>query len=120
MLEGLVSDPASGAGWVGIIVEPGAVGGQVAFSYSHLVDPPCHKLLQSYKRVWGEGGGLFVIRGSGCIGGLVLEEHVPGTVPECPVCSSHEHRGRDLCRGRGGTCRTSGKRVRPSCKGRVR
>ena len=103
ILEGVWSGSALGAGCVGVIVEPGGVGGQLAFSCLHLVDSSCQKLPQTHKGVWGEGGGVFVVRGGGCISVLVLEEQVPNVVPECTVRLSHELWGRDLCPGwRGG------------------
>ena len=77
MVEGDWFDPASGAGWVGVLVEPGRVGGQVAFRHSHLVDPCCHKLRQTHEKMRGEGGGIVVVLGSGYGSGQVLEEHVP-------------------------------------------
>ena len=54
------------------------------------MNPPRHKLPQSHKGVWGEGGGVFVIWGRGVVGGPVLEEHFPNAGSEGPVGSSQE------------------------------
>jgi len=40
--------------------------------------------------VWGEGGGVPVVRGCGVAGGPVLEEHVPSAGSEGPVGSAHQ------------------------------
>ena len=96
MLEGLWFASASRAGYVGALVEPGGVGGQVALCRSHLVDPTCHELPQAHEGLWGEGGGVLVVWGSGRIGGLVLEEHVPSAGPEGLVGLFHELGGRDV------------------------
>ena len=69
------------------------MGGEVAFSCLHLVDSPCQKLPQPHKGVWGEGGGVLAVIGSGCIGGPVLEEHAPSAGPLGPVGSFHEFGG---------------------------
>ena len=61
MLESLWLTPAPGAGCVGVFVEPGGVGGQVAFCHSHLVDSSHPKLPQAHEGVWREGGGVFVV-----------------------------------------------------------
>jgi len=66
-MEGFWSGSTTGAGGVGVIVEPGGVGGQVAFSCSHLVDSACHKLSQPHKGVWCEGGGVYVVGGVGAL-----------------------------------------------------
>ena len=90
VLEGRWSSPASWAGQVRILVEPHRVGSQEAFCCSHLLDPPCQKLLQPHKAVWGEGGGVFVVRGCGIVGSQVLDEHVPSVGPEGLVGPPHE------------------------------
>ena len=115
-------DPASRAGSVGVLVEPGGVGGQVAFRRSHLVNPSCSKLPQTHERVRGEGGRIVVVWGSGCVGGPVLEVHVPSACSKDLVGFSHELGWGDFQsqRGGGGAWRTRGTRVRPSCNGRVR
>jgi len=79
------------------------MGGQVALRCSHLMDSPCQELLQPHDRVWGEGGGVFVVRGCGVFGSPVLEEHVPGAGLEGLVGPSHEFRGGNVRFGwRGG------------------
>jgi len=71
--------------------------------------------------VRGEEGRVFVVEGRGGVGSPVLEEHVPRAGSKCLVGSFHEFWGGDIRPGReGGACRTRGRRVRPSCRGRVR
>ena len=76
VLERLWLSSAAGAGQVRVLVEQGGVGGQVTLCPSHLVDPPSHELPQAHERMRGEGGGVLVVWGCGCIGGTVLAEHV--------------------------------------------
>jgi len=90
MLEGLWFDSTSGTGCVRVVVEPGGVGGQVAFCRSHLMDPSCHKPSWTHERMRGEGGGIVVVWGSGRIGSPVLQEHVPSTVSQGLLGFSHE------------------------------
>jgi len=90
VLEGLWSSPASWAGRVGVLVEPRGVGSQVALRCSHLVDRSYHKLPKPHKGVWGEGGGVFVVRGREVVGSPVLDEHVPSAGPEGLVGPPHE------------------------------
>jgi len=120
VLKGLWLFSAAGAGNVGVLVEPGGVGGSVALRRSHLMDSPYHELLQTQKGVWGEGAGVSIVRGRGGVGGPVVEGHVPSAGPEGLVGLSHELGGGRLVPGGGGVCRMRGKRVRPSCRGRVR
>jgi len=54
------------------------------------MDSARHKLPQPHKGVWGERGGVFVVRGRGVVGGLVLDAHVPSTGPEDLVGFSQE------------------------------
>jgi len=54
------------------------------------MDSPRHRLPQPHKGVWGEGGGIFVVRGRGVVGGPVLDEHVPTAGPESLIGFSHE------------------------------
>jgi len=61
VLEGFWLSSTARASWVWVLVKPGGVGGQVALSRTHLVDPSCHKLPQAHERVWGEGGGVLVV-----------------------------------------------------------
>ena len=70
--------------------------------------------------MWGEGGGVLIVWGSGHIGGQVLEEHVPSAGPEGLIGFFHKLGGGMSVPGRGGACSTRGKLVRPSCRGRVR
>jgi len=95
--KGLWFDSASGTGCVGVLVEPGGVGGQLTLLRSHLMDSSCHKLPQAHEGVRGKGGGILVVWGSGCIGCPVLEKHVHNAVPGGPVSFSHEFEGGDLC-----------------------
>ena len=44
VLEELWFDLAAGAGQVWVLVEPGGVGGQIAFRRSHLVDSSSYEL----------------------------------------------------------------------------
>jgi len=99
--EGLWSSLAPWAGWVRVLVEPRGVGGQVALCRSHLMDSAGHKLRQPHKGVWGEGGGVFVVRGGGIVGAPVLDEHVPSAGPQGLVGFSHEIR-RGNIRSRSG------------------
>ena len=78
------------------------MGSQVTLRCSHLMDSPCHKLPQRHEGVWGEGGGVFVVRGWQVISGPVLEEHVPGAGPEGLVGSSHGSGGGNVRSGRRG------------------
>jgi len=41
------------------------------------MDSSRHKLSQPHKGVWGDGGGVFVVRGRGIVSDPILEEHVP-------------------------------------------
>jgi len=61
VLEGLWMDSAAGACQVWVLVEPGGVGGHLAFRCSHLVDPSRHELSQAHEKVWGESGGVFIV-----------------------------------------------------------
>jgi len=70
--------------------------------------------------VRGKRGGEVVVRGCSGIGDPVLEEHVSGAGAWCLVRPFHEFGGGDVRPGGGGACRTSGRRARPSCRGRVR
>jgi len=79
--ERLRFGPAARAIEVGVLVEPGRVGGEVALRRSHLVDPPHHKLPWTHEQVGSEGGEVVVVRGCGVFGGPVLEEHVSGSGP---------------------------------------
>jgi len=120
MPQCLWSSSALEAGWVWVLVEPGRVGGQVAPCRSPLVDAPCHELPQTHKRVRGEGRGELVIRGCGGVSGRVLEEHVSGAGTKGLESLSHELGGGGCgFRVGGGACRMRGRRVRPSCRGRV-
>jgi len=47
--------------------------------------------------VRGEGRGIVVVWGSGCIGGPVLEEHVPSTVSKGLAGFSHELGEGNFC-----------------------
>ena len=51
MLKGLRGSPAPGTERWEVTVEPGRVGGQVAFSRSHLVNPACQELGETHERV---------------------------------------------------------------------
>ena len=102
MLEGFWSYLASGAGCVRVLVEPGGVGGQVAFRRSPLVDPSCHKVPQAHEGMRREGGGIVVVWGSGYVGGPILEKHVPNAVSKGTVGFPHEFGGRDFCSRRCG------------------
>jgi len=84
---------------VEVVIEPAGMGGQVASSCSHLVNPTRHEFPWTHKWVWGEGGGVLVVRGRGRISNPVLEKHVPSMVPEGPVGLCHEFGVRDLCPG---------------------
>ena len=77
---GFNSGAGAGQGWV--LVQPGGVRGQVALRRSYLVDPPSQELPQAHESVRGEGGGILVVWGCGCILGPVLEEHVPSAGQE--------------------------------------
>ena len=102
VLEGLRSSPAQLPGWVRALGEPGGVGSLVALCCSHLVDPSGHKLPQPHKGVWGEGGGVFGVRGGGVVGGPVLDEHVASAGPERLVGPRHEVWRRNVRFGWGG------------------
>ena len=93
MFERLWLILAAKAGCVRILVEPGGVGGQRALRRSHLLDSPPHKLSQAYGVGRGGGGRVLVIRGGGCIGGQVWEDHVSGTTLEGLVGFLHEIKG---------------------------
>ena len=108
MLDRLLFDSAPGKDCVGVLVEPGGVGGQVTLPSSHLMDSPCHKLPKAHERVWGTGRVRLILWGSGCIGGPVMEEHVPIAGPERLVCSSHELRGGQVVLGGGGHVKPGG------------
>ena len=120
MRENLWLRSASRVGHVWALVEPREMCGQIARRRSHLVYYSGHKLPQSHEGVWGERGGEVVVRGCGGIGGLILEEHFSGVGMKGLVRSSHELGGGMVVPGGGGVCRTSGRRLRPSCGGRVR
>jgi len=47
--------------------------------------------------VWGERGGEVVVRGGGCIGGPILEEHSSGAGSSGLVSLLHEREGGDIC-----------------------
>jgi len=96
VLEGLWFDSATEACQVWVLVEPGWVGVQVTYRRSHLVDSSRHELSQAHERVWGEGGGLFIVRRGVGGGGPVLEEHVPSTATKGLVGSLHERWGRGM------------------------
>jgi len=84
------------------------------------MDSSHHKLTQPHKEVRGKGGGIFVVRGRRIVGAPILDKHVPSPGPEGLVGLSHEVWWGDVRSGWGGACSTRGRRVRPSCKGRVR
>jgi len=54
------------------------------------MDSSHHKLSQPHKGVWGEGGGVFVVRGRRIVGDPVLDDHVPSAGPEGLVGFSHK------------------------------
>ena len=58
--------------------------------------------------------------GIACIGSAVLEEHVSSSDLEGLVGIFHEHREGMFVLGAGAACKTRGKRMRPSCRGKVR
>jgi len=54
------------------------------------MDSSRHKLTQSQKGVWGDGGGVLVVRERRIVSDPVLDEHVPSAGPEGLVDSSLE------------------------------
>jgi len=79
VLERFGFDLAPWTGKDGVLIGPRWVGGQVAFSRSHLVDPPRHKLSQAHEGVGGEGGGVVIVRRCWVFFGPFLEEHAPSS-----------------------------------------
>jgi len=61
VFERLGLKTTAGARGVGIGGPPCWVGGQVAFSGSHLVDPSCNELAQAHKGPLVQGGEVVVI-----------------------------------------------------------
>jgi len=72
-------DFAPWTGEVGVLIEPGRVGSQVAFRRPHLMDSSCHKLPQPHEGMGGEGGGVVVVRRCGVFFGPILEEPKPSS-----------------------------------------
>jgi len=76
------------------------------------MDSTRHELTQPHKGVWGEGGGVLVIRGCRVVSDPVLDEHVLSAGSEGLVSLSHEVWWGDICsRWRGGV-----KNKREACK----
>ena len=78
MFEGLGRGPAPGTERGEIAVEPGGVGGKVAFSRSHLVNTACEKLGEAHKGKGGEGGRKGVSGGGRGHGRPLTKEDGPG------------------------------------------
>ena len=78
VFEGLGGSPAPGTERGEIAVEPGRVGGQIAFSRPHLVNAACKELGETHKGVGGKGGRKGVPGGRRGHGGPLAEEDVPG------------------------------------------
>jgi len=66
------------------------------------MDSTRHKFTQPHKAVWGQGRGVFVVRGCRIVGDPVLDEHVPSAGPEGLVGLSHEVWRGDLSSRWGG------------------
>jgi len=66
------------------------------------VDASCHELPHTHQGVWGEAGGVLVVRGCGGFGGPILEEHVPCPSLKSLVGISHEFLGGNVSPGWGG------------------
>jgi len=95
VLEWFWFSAAPEAGAVGVFIDPGRVGCQVALRRSHLVNSPRHEFPQAHERVWGGGGGVLIVwRGRV----TVMEKHIPSAASEGVIGAFH-----DLV---GGECRT--------------
>jgi len=58
----------SRTGEIVVLIEPGEMGGDVAFGQAHLLDAPGHELPQSHKGVRGQAGGILVVEGGRGVG----------------------------------------------------
>ena len=95
MLEGFGGSPAPGAKGGEFTVEPGGMGGQVAFAGSHLVDAACQELGEPHKGVGGEGGSEQVAGKRRGHGGPLAEEDSSGFLLHRRVGVPWWIRGRD-------------------------
>ena len=85
MFEGLGGGLAPGTEGGEIAVEPGGVGGKIAFPRPHLMDAACEELGETHKGMRGEGGRKGVPgRGRGH-GGPLAKEDGPGFLFHCCV-----------------------------------
>ena len=78
MFEGLRRGPAPGTERGEVAVEPGGVGGKVAFPRPHLMNAACKELGETHKGVEREGGRKGVPSGGRGHGGPLTEEDGPG------------------------------------------
>lgn len=88
MLEGFFVLVAPWAGLRLLFLEPGAVGGQVTVSSTHLVDPSCHEFSQTHEGVWGEAWRLAVVGRCEVLICPFFEEHGFGSCSERDRCIS--------------------------------
>ena len=96
MPERLRFGSASGAGCVGVFVEPSGMSCQVTLCRSYLVDTSSHKLPLAHEGGRGEAGKVLVVWRSVCVGGPVLEEDVSIAGPKGLIGFLHELMGGNV------------------------
>lgn len=94
VVEGLLSGVAAGAGCVGVFLEPGRVGGEIAFSHCHLVYAAGNKLVKAHEGVGGEAWQMVVVWRGGEVFFTLFQDSLSGLLPEGHVGSGQEGSGR--------------------------
>jgi len=95
VLEGFGFQSATGAGGIGVRRPPGRVGGQIAFSGSHLVNSPCNEFAQAHKRPRMQCGGVQIVSRGWEKRGPFHEERLPNPLLQGGVSAVHQGLGRE-------------------------